>query len=152
MLTVVPVPCRDRAGTPYEITLELRRDDQPFARVGERCGFQLSRLASSVAAARSDPGQAVAWPDPDDRFPGAGPAGDSPRDYPPPEREYFSLRAGDRADLTGSGELRCTLRASAHWRGSPGRPGGPRLVNGWELARRAVVEAWGRQESVYAPC
>ena len=52
ILTVLPVPCRDRAGKPYEITLELRRDGQPFARVGERCGFRLSRLAARVSAAR----------------------------------------------------------------------------------------------------
>jgi hypothetical protein len=194
VLTVVPVPCRDRTGKPYEITLELSRDDQPFARVGERCGFQLSRLAPRVADARSDPQQAAAWPDPDDRFPdpddrfpdpddrfpdldpdpdpdadpdanvgagtdagtdaGAGakngtePPG-SLRDYPPAEREYFSLRARDRTDLPGSGELRCTLRASAQWLGGPGLPSATerrqRWVDGWRLTRRVVGEAWGAE-------
>src|ERR1035441_4692419 len=73
VLTAVPVPCRDRAGKPYEITLELRRDDQLFATVGQRCGFQLSRLVRQLSAARSDPDQASVWPDPDDRLPGRPP-------------------------------------------------------------------------------
>jgi hypothetical protein len=157
ILTVLPVPCRDRAGKPYEVTLELRRDGQPFARVGERCGFRLSRLAARVSAARRDPEQAAAWPDPDDRFPDAG-DGDQPRslrDYPPAEREYFLLRSRDRTDLPGSGELRCLLRSAAQWQGGPGQPGGPgggpggsqsggvRWVDGWRLTRRVVIEAWG---------
>src|SRR5215472_8783525 len=69
VLTVVAVACRDRAGTPYEITLDLRRGHRPFASVGERCGFRLAQLAASVTAAREDPELATAWPDPDDRFP-----------------------------------------------------------------------------------
>ena len=69
VLTVVAVACHDRAGTPYEITLDLRRGRRPFASVGERCGFRLAQLAASVTAAREDPEQATAWPDPDDRFP-----------------------------------------------------------------------------------
>src|SRR5260370_18289830 len=69
VLTVVAVACRDQTGTPYEITLDLRRGRKPFASVGERCGFRLSQLAASVTAAREDPQQAAAWPDPHDRFP-----------------------------------------------------------------------------------
>src|SRR5271170_7071965 len=69
ILTVTAVACSDRVGTPYEITLDLRRGRKPFASIGERCGFRLSQLAASVAAAREDPAQAEAWPDPDDRFP-----------------------------------------------------------------------------------
>src|SRR5215472_605160 len=80
VLTVVAVACHDRAGTPYEITLDLRRGRRPFASVGERCGFRLAQLAASVTAAREDPGQATAWPDPDDRFPEPG---------PPPEPGLF---------------------------------------------------------------
>ena len=151
VLTAVPVPCRDRAGKPYEITLELRRDDQLFATVGQRCGFQLSRLVRQLSAARSDPDQAAVWPDPDDRFPGARGSAQAPgslRDYPPAEREYFSLRSRDRCDLPGSGELRCVLRASAQWLGGPGRAAeamavGERWIDGWQLTRRAVVDAWG---------
>src|SRR5260370_3461447 len=98
VLTVVAVACRDRTGTPYEVTLDLRRGRKRFASVGERCGFRLSRLAASVTAAREDPEQAAAWPDPDDRFPEPRPlpgqgtgeeAGDRVR---PPEREHLSLR------------------------------------------------------------
>jgi hypothetical protein len=77
VLTVVAVACHDRAGTPYEITLDLRRGRRPFASVGERCGFRLAQLAASVTAAREDPEQATAWPDPDDRFP-------EPRRWPSP--------------------------------------------------------------------
>jgi hypothetical protein len=69
VLTVLAVACHDRTGTPYEITLDLRRGRRPFASVGERCGFRLAQLAASVTAAREDPEQATAWPDPDDRFP-----------------------------------------------------------------------------------
>jgi len=79
VLTVVAVACHDRAGTPYEITLDLRRGRRPFASVGERCGFRLAQLAASVTAAREDPEQATAWPDPDDRFP-------EPRPWAPPGR------------------------------------------------------------------
>jgi hypothetical protein len=77
VLTVVAVACHDRTGAPYEITLDLRRGRRPFASVGERCGFRLAQLAASVTAAREDPEQATAWPDPDDRFP-------EPRPWPTP--------------------------------------------------------------------
>src|SRR6266700_2883248 len=73
VLTVVAVACSDRTGTPYEITLDLRRGRKPFASVGERCGFRLSQLAARVTAAREDPELAAAWPDPNDRFPEPGP-------------------------------------------------------------------------------
>jgi len=127
------VSCHDRAGQPYEITLSLTRDSEPFAAVGQRCGYELAQLAEQVGAARSDPSQADAWPDPDDRFPvpGAGesavassrvrrtssagtarPAGEVPGDH-----EYFALRSRDRVDPPGTGELRCVLRSSAVWLG-----------------------------------
>src|ERR1700735_308755 len=113
VLWVEPVSCRDKAGQPYEITLNLARDSVPFAAVGQRCGYQLSELAERINAARQDPEQAAAWPDPDDRFPapGADPAaapggapGTSasghqqrrPRQasfgYLPGDHEYFTLR------------------------------------------------------------
>jgi hypothetical protein len=158
---------------PYEITLDLRRGRKPFASIGERCGFRLSQLAASVTAARADPAQAVAWPDPDDRFPEPGQPGSPGRvwspEFRPGEREYFSLRSRERSDLPGSGEFRCVLRDSAVWldqrslsggREPPGalRPGHPGAVGpghpgavrpgsgqpgGWSLTRRAVIEAWG---------
>jgi hypothetical protein len=134
ILTVTAVECRDRLGSPYEITLDLRPGRKPFASVGERCGFRLAQLAARVAAAREDPSQAAPWPDPHDRFPEPGqPAGG---EFRPREREYFSLRSRDRGDLPGSGELRCVLRDSAEWLGRRGR-------GGWSLTRRAVIEAWG---------
>jgi hypothetical protein len=144
VLTVVPVACRDRTGTPYEITLDLRRGRKPFASVGERCGFRLSQLAASVTAAREDPGQATAWPDPDDRFPEPGrPPGDGAGEaFRPGEREYFSLRSRERSDPPGSGEFRCVLRDSAQWLDGHGA-GGPGGPAGWRLTRRAVIEAWG---------
>jgi hypothetical protein len=134
VLSVTAVACRDRAGQPFEITLNLARDSVPFASIGQRCGHQLVLLAGQLTDARQDPEQIAAWPDPDDRFPAtlasgspsggtaaspASPAG--PRgqlgSYLPGETEYFALRSRDRADLPGSGELRCVLRSSAVWVG-----------------------------------
>jgi hypothetical protein len=145
VLTVTAQACSDRLGVPYEITLDLRRGRKPFASIGERCGFRLSQLAASVTAARADPAQAVAWPDPDDRFPAP--------EFRPGEREYFSLRSRERSDLPGSGEFRCVLHDSAVWlngqwpaggRGHPGAAGpGSGQPGGWSLTRRAVIEAWG---------
>ncbi len=145
VLSVEAVTCRDKVGRPYEITLNLARDSIPFAAVGQRCGYQLSRLAERVSAARLDPAQAAAWPDPDDRFPApipadpipasdgpapgtaGGPRPGPPRgghgssgrraDYLPGDHEYFALRSRDRGDPPGPGELRCVLRSSAIWLG-----------------------------------
>jgi hypothetical protein len=152
VLTVLAVACNDQAGTPYEVTLDLRRGRKPFASVGERCGFRLSQLAASVTAAREDPDQARAWPDPDDRFPEPGPPpqpGLSPEPqrvsgegFSPREREYFSLRSREPGDLPGSGEFRCVLRDSADWLGGRGT-GAPGKPGRWRLTRRAVIEAWG---------
>ncbi|GAA1569824.1 hypothetical protein GCM10009678_60690 [Actinomadura kijaniata] len=133
-LGVLPVPSRDRGGTPFEVTLELRRDGDPFGAVGERCGYFLAALAEQVAAARSDGSpQAARWPDPDDRFPEPAGAGREP--------ELFAFRYRDRGDVASTGELRCALRTSSMWVG----PRDPRrAVEGrWRLARRAVLDAWG---------
>jgi hypothetical protein len=140
VLTVFAVACSDRAGTPYEVTLDLRRGRRPFASVGERCGFRLSQLAASVTAAREDPEQVRAWPDPDDRFPEPGPM--LREGFRPREREYFSLRSREPGDLPGSGELRCLLRDSAEWLGGRGAEA-PGEAGRWRLTRRAVIEAWG---------
>ncbi len=123
-LSVIPVPARDRGGTPFEVTLALRRDGESFGTVGERCGFHLAELARQLAAARADESR---WPDPDDLFPG---------DHCHREPELFAFRYRDRDDVASTGELRCTLRTTAHWIG--GQQGGT-----WRRARRAVVEAWG---------
>ena len=142
ILAVTAVACNDRLGVPYEVTLDLTRGGEPFASVGERCGFRLTRLAVGVTAAREDPAQAAAWPDPDDRFPEPGQpgqpgsAGQSVRpEFRPGDREYFSLRSRDPSDLPGTGEFRCVLRDSAEWLGE--------LRLGLCLTRRAVIEAWG---------
>ncbi|MBW8481528.1 hypothetical protein [Actinomadura parmotrematis] len=137
-LAVVPVPSRDRGGTPYEVTLELRRDGDTFGAVGERCGHALAGLAVRVAAARAAGSpEAARWPDPDDRFPDPVPAS-APGAREP---ELFAFRYRDRADLVSSGELRCTLRTTSMWIGaSDAREGED---GGWRVARRAVVEAWG---------
>jgi hypothetical protein len=162
---VTALACSDRVGMPYEISLDLRRGRKPFASIGGPCGFRLSQLAASVTAARDDPAQAVAWPDPDDRFPEPGQPGSPARvwspEFRPGEREYFSLRSRERSDLPGSGEFRCVLRDSAVWldqrwpsggRGhagavTPRYPGavtpGSGQPRGWSLTRRAVIEAWG---------
>ncbi|MEW2357354.1 hypothetical protein [Spirillospora sp. NPDC029432] len=153
-LAVLPVAALDRGGTPFEVTLELRRDGDSFGAVGERCGHVLAALAAQVAAARAeDSPQAARWPDPDDRFP-ARPAyvpygkarcpdtgADSDADVPPDtdrETELFAFRYRDRGDVASTGELRCTLRTSSVWVGPQGSPHGR-----WRRARRAVIEAWG---------
>jgi hypothetical protein len=130
-LAVVPVASLDRGGTPYEVTLELRRDGDSFGAVGERCGYFLADLAERVRAARADGSpQACEWPDPDDRFP--EPVGGA-RDP-----ELFSFRYRDRGDVASTGELRCALRTSSVWVGGQGSRSGR-----WRVARRAVIEAWG---------
>jgi hypothetical protein len=148
-LVVLPVPSNDRGGTPYEITLELKRDGAPFGSVGERCGHALAALSRLLAVARCDDSpQAMAWPDLDDRFP------DPPLDRAlratgcghdlgpnlPKERELFAFRCRDRGDLASTGELRCALRTSCAWVASQD---GARSGGQWRIARRAVLEAWG---------
>src|ERR1700691_84584 len=100
ILMVTAVACNDRLGVPYEVTLDLSRGGETFASVGERCGFRLTQLAGSVTAAREDPAQAAAWPDPDDRFPEPGQPGSAGQalrpECPPGEREYFSLPSRGR--------------------------------------------------------
>lgn len=167
LLGVAAVPCRDRLGQPYDLTLELVRDSQPFAIVGQRCGHQLASLAAEVQAAREDPEQIRSWPDPDDRFPvpGAGgfPAPGTPGGsggagggsgaaagaceaamFEPGESEYFTLRSQDRADLPGNGEMRCLLRSTARWQADTGVTSGVSRGH-WRLTRRAVLEAWGER-------
>ncbi|WP_228636899.1 hypothetical protein [Microtetraspora sp. AC03309] len=125
------MPCRDRLGVPYEVTLELYRDGVPYGTVGERCGWFLARLARVIADARADGGpQAGGWPDPEDRFPG----GD--------EGEMFALRYRSRIDVVGGGELRCQVRTMPSWIPAR-RRGGVAPLGEWRLTRRAFLEAWG---------
>jgi hypothetical protein len=142
-LDVIPVPARDRDGTPYEITLRLTRDGDAFGSVGERCGYFLATLARRLEdARRAGSPQARAWPDEDDRFPdpplqAALRTCDAGR-LLPREPELFAFRHRDRGDLETDGELRCALRTSSAWLHGRAAHGG-----GWRLSRRAVVEAWG---------
>jgi hypothetical protein len=151
LLSVAAVPCRDRLGRPYELTLKLVRDSQPFAIVGQRCGHHLATLAAQVQAARRDPAQVRSWPDPDDRFPlpgassGLAPSADAlpaAAMFEPGDSEYFTLRSQDRADLPGNGEMRCLLRSTARWHTDTGLNSGVSRGH-WRLRRRAVLEAWG---------
>lgn len=153
LLGVAAVPCRDRLGQAYDLTLELVRDSQPFAIVGQRCGHQLASLAADVQAARDDPEQVRSWPDPDDRFPvpaagrfpalAVGGASEAAM-FEPGESEYFTLRSRDRADLPGTGEMRCLLRSTARWQADTGVTSGVSRGH-WRLSRRAVLEAWGER-------
>ncbi len=134
-LEVLPVPARDRGGTPFEVTLEIRHDGRSFGAVGERCGYSLALLAARLHAAREEASpQARHWPDAADRFPDPPPHASHPACREP---ELFAFRHRERADMTGAAELRCTLRTSCVWRyGADPRRGE------WRRARRAVVEAW----------
>ncbi|MGI5326298.1 hypothetical protein [Actinomadura nitritigenes] len=133
VLDVVPVASLDRGGTPFEVTLELRRDGDRFGAVGERCGYFLADLARRVDAARADGSpQAARWPDPDDRFP------DPPAAGAAREPELFAFRYRDRGDVISTGELRCAVRTSSMWVGRQQSAAGR-----WRVARRAVIEAWG---------
>jgi hypothetical protein len=160
VLSVEPVSCHDRAGRPYEITLSLARDSVPFATVGQRCGYQLAQLAERVSAARRDPAQAAAWPDPDDRFPVPGTSESISRGLPqglkggsqrtaggvPGDHEYFALRSRDRVDPPGTGELRCVLRSSAVWLGECAGIGqrlAPRQRAGQRPSARALASGHG---------
>jgi hypothetical protein len=138
VLGVHPVPVLDRDGVPYELTLRLTRDGEPFAEVGERCGYFLAATAARLAAARAE--------DPD-RFPlssldggiaaWAADTGATAAEvaalvrYLPRDRDLFSFRSRDPDDLTAGGELRCAIHQRRKWDGR------------WLLTRRAVLEAWG---------
>ncbi|WP_242454136.1 hypothetical protein [Bailinhaonella thermotolerans] len=117
-LRVVPVACRDREGTPYEVTLDLERDGTPYGAVGERCGWFLARVGHLLEEARADESS---WPDPDDRFPCSR------------DGELFEFRYRERVDVPVAGEFRCHVRSDSAWE----------KATGWRLHRRAFVEAWG---------
>jgi hypothetical protein len=137
-LEVNTVPARDRAGTPYEVTLDLLRDGRSFGAVGERCGHLLATLARRVADARVEGSpEARAWPAETDRFP-EPPAAPGAGETVCREPELFAFRRRERADTAGTGELRCTLRTSFTWLPGPDHRGGE-----WRRSRRAVIEAWG---------
>jgi hypothetical protein len=140
VLAVLPVPVHDRDGVPYEVTLQLLRDGEPFGQVGERCGYFLASTAARLRAARDAgedfPSSSVeaglrAW---------AADVGEDPeatwdelQRYLPRDRELFCFRSRDPDDLATIGELRTSLRFERDWTDS-----------GWSVRCVAVVEAWGQ--------
>src|SRR3954468_1593520 len=142
-LEVRPVAVLDLDGAPYEVTLQLLRDGEPFGDVGERCGYFLSGTARRLRAARAQ--------DPES-FPSSSVeagirsyAVDETADptrvwsalsrYLPRDRELFAFRARDPDDPGTVGELRAGLQEERTW--LPGPPGR------WRIDCRAVLEAWG---------
>ncbi|MDQ1248316.1 MAG: hypothetical protein QG597_2688 [Actinomycetota bacterium] len=161
VLAVLPEAVLDRDDVPYEMALRLVLNGEPFGVVGERCGFFLATLAARLARATADTGpladdgMALAWVDPDDRFPPssmeagakawASDAGLAPDTtwqeltrYLPRERSLFSFRRRDPDDPARLGELRCSLRTSKVWVASD--TGG---LGRWVIRERAVLDAWG---------
>lgn len=147
VLTVLPVPCLDRGGVPYEVTLQLVHDGAPLGEVGERCGFFLATAAARLRDVRAAdpeafPAGAVeagvrTWAsnaelDPDAAWRGL--ARHLPRDC-----ELFAFRSRDPDDLSVAGELRVVLRDERRWVPPEADSGRGR----WRLRTRAVVEAWG---------
>ncbi|MFI0432226.1 MAG: hypothetical protein ACH36H_03685 [Candidatus Nanopelagicales bacterium] len=161
VLSVIPEAVLDRDDVPYEMTLRLSRDGEPFGVVGERCGYFLATVANrlSKAAEQSGPvaddGLGVVWGDPDDRFPPssmesgvrawAAERGLPPDEawaelmrYLPRERSLFSFRRRDPDDPARLAELRCSLRTSKVWVATDERGTGR-----WKLRERALLDAWG---------
>jgi hypothetical protein len=138
VLTVLPVAVLDRHDVPYEVSLRLLLDDEPFGEVGERCGYFLASTAARLRAARgvgqefpasSLEGGLQAWAADTDAEPAAT---QELQRYLPRDRELFCFRARDPDDLATAGELRATLRDERHWG-----------TSGWTLRCLAVLEAWG---------
>jgi hypothetical protein len=139
VLGVLPVAVLDRHGVPYEVTLRLIRDDQPFGEVGERCGYFLASTAARLRAARTEGGQFPASSLEGGLRAWARDVGEEPeatwgelQRYLPRDRELFCFRARDPDDLSTAGELRATLHVERQW-----------TDTGWTLRPLAVVEAWG---------
>lgn len=137
VLTVRPVPVLDRDGMPYEVSLELLRDGQPFGAVGERCGYFLAATAARLRAARAGGGLfpassveagVLAWAD------DSGSAGtwEELARYLPRDRELFCFRSRDPDDLATVGELRVTLVEERVW-----------ADDAWAVRSLASLEAWG---------
>ena len=142
VLDVQPVPVLGRDGTPYEVTLRLLVDGEPFGEVGERCGYFLAATATRLRRARESGGSDAlpqssveagirAWAQ--DRGDEPDAAWHTATRYLPRDRELFAHFSRDPDDLTAVGELRVTLRTERRW--APG--------SGWEVRCLALLEAWG---------
>ncbi|MCW2499468.1 MAG: hypothetical protein JWN87_1144 [Frankiales bacterium] len=139
VLTVQPVPVLDRDGVPYEVTLRLLRDGEPFGEVGERCGYFLASTAARLRAARAAgeeyPESSLeagvrAWAV-DLRLDGDQTWEELQR-YLPRDRELFCFRARDPDDLSTVGELRASLEVQPTWTGT-----------GWVLRCLTSLRFWG---------
>lgn len=140
VLLVLPEPCLDRDGAPYEVTLRLLRDGRELGAVGERCGFFLAATAARLRAAGpgafpvgSVEGGLRAWAADQELDPDA--AWTSLSRYLPRERELFAFRSRDPDDLSVAGELRAVLREERAWVREGGR-------GRWRSRVLAVVEVW----------
>lgn len=138
VLSVLPVPVLDREGVPYEVTLRLLRDGEPFGTVGERCGWFLARAVARVRAAGGEvPASELedsvrAWAgdadlDPDRTWSSLQP-------YLPRDRELCAFRSREPDDLPAVAELRVGLRCERAWQAGTGW---------WSLRTVAVVDTWG---------
>ncbi|HVF21058.1 MAG TPA: hypothetical protein VNA14_12575, partial [Mycobacteriales bacterium] len=110
------------------------------------------------AEAAADGAPAAArWPSADDRFPMPSVEGglrawavDQGLDddatwtalerYLPRDRDLFAFRHRDPDDLASAGELRCSVQTERSWIAGDGVAGGG---GRWQLACRAVLDAWG---------
>ena len=139
-LSVLPIAVLDRDGTPYEVTLELRRDGQVMGAVGERCGYFLAETAARLRVARA---AGAEFPPSNLEAGLRGWAADAGRDadelwdevsrYLPRDRELFCFRARDPDDRATVGELRVTTEVERRW------------DDGWQLSHLAVLRAWGER-------
>lgn len=142
VLAVLAVPVRDRDGVPYEWTLRLLLDGEPFGEVGERCRFFLRTAAQAVRAAGPD-GPVSSLEAGVRRWAGAALLPDdqawrSLEPYLPRDRELFAFRSRDPDDVPVEGELRVHLRPERTW-----VPGVDGARGHWRVDRQAVLEAWG---------
>ena len=122
VLTVRPVPVLARDGVPYEVTLALLLDGEPFGEVGERCGGLLAdaaaRLREPVPVSSLEAALGPDWPALAPRL---------PRD-----RELFALRSRDPDDVPATGALRAVVDVVRRWTGRE-----------WSSSVQVRVEAWG---------
>lgn len=140
-LTVEPVPVLGRDGAPYEVTLRMLRDGQPFGEVGERCGYFLAATATRLRRARAADPEAFpqssleagirAWARDRDEDPAQ--VWEVAARYLPRDRELFAHLSRDPDDLISVGELRVTLRTERRWE----------PATGWDVRCLAVLDAWG---------
>ena len=137
VLSLLPVPRVDRRGVPYESTLRLLRDGQPFGDVGQCSAWLLARTADALRAEQRAAGR---FPVPDWPALLASPDGVSPvlRTALPRDRELLCLRAREPDDGEGTAELRLWVREDRTWQaghdGARGR---------WSLRTSVVLDVWG---------